>query len=79
MLSGLMPFQNPFTWNENKEKGRNVYHDIVDWLGGLPYGVASEDEVLRLGRNTTGFLKVLRCKLRGHVTYTCLAYPRELK
>ncbi len=24
----------------------NIYHDIVDWLGGLPYEVASDDEIL---------------------------------
>ena len=50
MLGRLKHFQNPFTWNENTERGMNVYHDVVDWLGGLPYEVASEDEVLRFGR-----------------------------
>ena len=50
MLRRLRHFKNPFTWNEKKERGMNVYHDLVDWLGGLPYEVASEDEVLRIGR-----------------------------
>jgi 2-polyprenyl-6-hydroxyphenyl methylase/3-demethylubiquinone-9 3-methyltransferase len=37
---------NPFGWNEKRERGMDVYHDIVDWLGGLPYEVASRDEVV---------------------------------
>lgn len=37
--------ENPFTWNTKYGRGMNVYHDIVDWLGGLPYEVASEDQM----------------------------------
>jgi SAM-dependent methyltransferase len=48
-------FRNPFTWNQSKERGMNVYHDIVDWLGGLPYEAASEDDVLRFVRKR-GFI-----------------------
>jgi len=50
MLGRIKRFQNPFAWNEKRGRGMNVYHDIVDWLGGLPYEVASEDEVVTLGR-----------------------------
>jgi len=39
--------QDPFAWNEKKERGMDVYHDLIDWLGGLPYEVASKDEVVR--------------------------------
>jgi 2-polyprenyl-6-hydroxyphenyl methylase/3-demethylubiquinone-9 3-methyltransferase len=39
--------QNPFTWNQSQLRGMNVYHDLVDWLGGLPYEVASADEVVQ--------------------------------
>lgn len=28
-------------------RGMDTYHDIVDWLGGLPYEVASEDEIVQ--------------------------------
>lgn len=38
--------QNPLAWNERRIRGMDVYHDIVDWLGGLPYEVASEEEVV---------------------------------
>lgn len=46
MISRLKNKQNPFGWNQKKERGMNTYHDIVDWLGGLPYEVASEDEMI---------------------------------
>jgi len=37
---------NPFTWNEKYGRGMDVYHDLIDWLGGLPYEVASKSEVV---------------------------------
>ncbi len=37
---------NPFTWNERRMRGMDAYHDIVDWLGGLPYEVATGDELI---------------------------------
>ena len=38
--------QNPFIWFSDKSKrGMNRYHDAIDWLGGLPYEVASADEI----------------------------------
>ena len=37
--------QNPLRWNQKKERGMNVYHDIIDWLGGLPYEVAHPERV----------------------------------
>jgi SAM-dependent methyltransferase len=37
---------NPLKWNEKYDRGMDVYHDIIDWLGGLPYEVASKEEVI---------------------------------
>ncbi|HEX5705409.1 MAG TPA: class I SAM-dependent methyltransferase [Pyrinomonadaceae bacterium] len=37
---------NPLKWNEKDGRGMDVYHDIIDWLGGLPYEVASKEEVV---------------------------------
>jgi SAM-dependent methyltransferase len=37
--------KNPFSWNRTQERGMNTYYDIKDWLGGLPYEVASKEEV----------------------------------
>ncbi|MDI1355068.1 MAG: class I SAM-dependent methyltransferase [bacterium] len=39
--------KNPFKWNEKLPRGMNIYHDIVDWLGGLPYEVATEEELIQ--------------------------------
>lgn len=47
MLSRARHRRNPFGWNENRARGMNVYHDLVDWLGGLPYEVANADEIER--------------------------------
>jgi 2-polyprenyl-6-hydroxyphenyl methylase/3-demethylubiquinone-9 3-methyltransferase len=38
--------QNPFAWNEKQERGMDTYHDLVDWFGGLPYEVATEEEII---------------------------------
>jgi 2-polyprenyl-3-methyl-5-hydroxy-6-metoxy-1,4-benzoquinol methylase len=38
--------KNPLRWNQRTARGMNVYYDIVDWLGGLPYEVAAADEVV---------------------------------
>ncbi len=32
-----------FSWK--RMRGMNMYHDIVDWLGGLPYEVADPEEI----------------------------------
>ena len=47
MLSRARHLKNPFRWNEKSARGMNRYHDLIDWLGGLPYEVAGEDEVVR--------------------------------
>lgn len=54
---------NPFGWNEKQIRGMDTYHDIVDWLGGLPYEVASAQEIV-------GF-----CCERGFVLEKMKEYP----
>ncbi|GAB4377360.1 MAG: class I SAM-dependent methyltransferase [Salibacteraceae bacterium] len=51
MLYRIRKGWNPFKWNMRKARGMTIYHDIVDWLGGLPYEVAHEDDVVRFMRN----------------------------
>lgn len=46
MWKRLKRMENPFAWNEKKARGMSTYHDILDWLGGLPYEVASEEEMV---------------------------------
>lgn len=43
--------QNPFAWNTSSVRGMDPYHDIRDWLGGLPYEVAGADELVRWARS----------------------------
>lgn len=38
--------QNPFAWNVKHPRGMTAYHDLLDWLGGYPYEVASREEVV---------------------------------
>lgn len=45
MKDRLRNHQNPLKWNVKHSRGMNTYHDLVDWLGGLPYEVAAKDEV----------------------------------
>ncbi|MFO0762295.1 MAG: class I SAM-dependent methyltransferase [Byssovorax sp.] len=46
MWGELRWLRNPLGWNKPTTRGMNTYVDLVDWLGGLPYEVASIDEVL---------------------------------
>jgi len=64
MVRRAAHLKNPFTWNEKLERGMNTYHDLVDWLGGLPYEAANEDEMIRWGNSNN--LKLLRIICRGN-------------
>lgn len=46
MRQRLKARKNPFAWNQPTGRGMNTYHDLLDWLGGLPYEVAAPEEVL---------------------------------
>jgi SAM-dependent methyltransferase len=45
MKKRLRHNENPFKWNEKRIRGMNFYHDIIDWLGGLPYEVATDKQI----------------------------------
>jgi 2-polyprenyl-6-hydroxyphenyl methylase/3-demethylubiquinone-9 3-methyltransferase len=63
-----LKLQNPLQWNEKRGRGMNYYNDLVDWLGGLPYEVASEDEVVRFFADRNFVLKRLNVR-RAVFTY----------
>jgi SAM-dependent methyltransferase len=46
MRKRLSEGKNPLAWNQKRGRGMNTYHDLVDWLGGLPYEVATADEIV---------------------------------
>jgi 2-polyprenyl-6-hydroxyphenyl methylase/3-demethylubiquinone-9 3-methyltransferase len=60
MKHRLKTGQNPFKWNQKKERGMNIYHDIIDWLGGLPYEVASPSDVVTFCQNFNFELKKIK-------------------
>ncbi len=65
MWARLNSLQNPFAWNEKRERGMNTYHDLIDWLGGLPYEVATEDEVVVFCRSRGLILERIQAKPEG--------------
>lgn len=67
----LLRLKNPFAWNQKLERGMNIYHDLVDWMGGLPYEAANEDEMLQWGLKNN--LQLLRVLCRGNYG-TCNYY-----
>ncbi|MBL7853063.1 MAG: class I SAM-dependent methyltransferase [Cyclobacteriaceae bacterium] len=66
--------ENPFRWNYQKARGMNVYYDVVDWLGGLPYEVAHESEITAF-LVTKGF-KIVRKELKPEGACHRLLYVR---
>jgi SAM-dependent methyltransferase len=74
MLRRLKRFQNPLAWNEKKRRGMTRYHDIVDWLGGLPYETATEDEVVRFMRKRGLILE----RIDAHKEGGCSSYVFSL-
>ena len=65
MRDRLRHSKNPFAWNERKERGMYVYYDIVDWLGGLPYEVASQEEIESLITKNNFTLKKIKLYPEG--------------
>ncbi|HSG68794.1 MAG TPA: class I SAM-dependent methyltransferase, partial [Planctomycetaceae bacterium] len=50
MLVRLVTLRNPLVplsrwWNEDRPRGMNWWHDLVDWVGGWPFEVARPGEV----------------------------------
>ncbi len=65
MASQVKHGKNPLAWNHTVNRGMNVYYDIVDWLGGLPYETAKEDEVVRFARKAGLVLERIEVKREG--------------
>jgi len=76
MLSRLWHFQNPFAWNQKVGRGMNVYHDVIDWLGGLPYETASEDEVVKLARMPGFVLEGINVSVEGGCSVYIFSLPK---
>lgn len=56
-------------------RGMNARHDVADWLGGLPYEVASPDEILKFGYERK--LRLLRIDPKPEGSCTSYLFERE--
>jgi 2-polyprenyl-6-hydroxyphenyl methylase/3-demethylubiquinone-9 3-methyltransferase len=67
--------RNPFRWNRTVGRGMNVYYDIIDWLGGLPYEVAEEGEVVRFARERNLILENIKVCREGDLSKYVFSRP----
>ena len=59
-LSGR-PFDYIRSWrNYSNERGMNRWNDIIDWVGGYPYQVATADQIFDFFRSRNFYLKKLK-------------------
>ena len=77
MLKRPRHLKNLFSWKKKKKRrGMNLYHNTIDWLGGLPYEVASEDEVLGFGRKHGFILERIKVKHEGGCSIYVFSLPK---
>jgi 2-polyprenyl-6-hydroxyphenyl methylase/3-demethylubiquinone-9 3-methyltransferase len=57
----LNPNQYIRSWTESKRRGMNRWHDIVDWVGGYPYEVATPEQIFDFFRSRGFLLTKLKC------------------
>jgi SAM-dependent methyltransferase len=51
-IADLFRLRNPFKRYSGKgQRGMNMYYDVIDWIGGYPFEVASPEEVFRFFRD----------------------------
>ena len=65
MFRRLKRFKNPFGWFQKTGRGMNSYHDLIDWLGGLPYEVADANEIIQFSRKRGLILEKIRSVNEG--------------
>ncbi len=75
MKSRLLLKKNPFKWNRTKRRGMNVYHDILDWLVGLPYEVASPDEIENFCKKLS--FKLIKSDITGEAGCSQYFFKKE--
>ena len=60
------PFQTWRNYSKNSARGMSPWRDVVDWVGGLPFEVASPEQIFRLYRDFGFDLKELNTCAGGH-------------
>ena len=71
-------FKNPLRWHGDSVRGMNPHHDLIDWLGGLPYEVASVDEIVQFGMRHGFALERIRVATEGACSVYVLRSVPEL-
>lgn len=47
-VQGTIRFRSPSLWyNYGNERGMDLWHDVVDWVGGYPFETATPTEIIR--------------------------------
>ena len=57
------------TWHEyanNSVRGMSAWHDLVDWVGGLPFEVAKPEEIIEYFKERGFTLEKLTTCAGGH-------------
>ncbi len=74
-ILSLKPRQYIESWTKYKgNRGMNRWHDMVDWVGGYPYEVATPDEIFELYKAKGYCLTKLNC---GYVGLGCNQFVFE--
>lgn len=74
-LASLKPQNYIKSWTQYKNgRGMNRWHDIIDWVGGYPYEVATPDEIFEFYKAKGFSLTKLKC---GKVGLGCSEFVFE--
>jgi len=61
-LITLKPQNYVYSWTNYKNgRGMNHWHDIIDWVGGYPYEVATPEEIFEFYKAKNFRLSKLKC------------------
>ena len=54
------------SWTDHGERGMNRWHDVIDWVGGYPFEVATPDKIFNFYRERGYRLDRLKTSRGGH-------------
>lgn len=66
-----------FSRRHEHRRGMSAYNDIIDWLGGLPYEVASAEEVVAFTRKRSLVLEKIETGFEGGNNIFLFSRPRD--
>ncbi len=60
------PFHTWRNYSRESQRGMSAWRDVVDWVGGLPFEVATPEQIFRFYRDRGFRLEALRTAAGGH-------------